>query len=498
MTAAQAMTNMPTLGQWLAVCGDRPPDHMANITGGQLTLDSRQLMAGDVFIALPGHQTDGREFIASAFAAGAAAVVADSDGFVADDPRVISVSGLRAKLPELVKHYYRDPSAHMAVMAVTGTNGKTSIAEFTAQLLRAMGVAVGVVGTLGVRTAAEPLEVSNTTPDLVSLTRQFASWHGSGVAHVAMEASSHALAQGRLDGLSIDVAVFSNLSRDHLDYHGSEQAYAEAKLRLFRDLAPRYAIYNADDPIAQRVRHIMPEHSIGVSMIDSAADVFVDVLATDPLSCRLITPAGEAAINSRLVGAFNGFNLASAVMAVMRMGYSFADVALAAESLAPVPGRLQCVPNERGLKIIVDYAHTPDALENVLAALQVNKEQQGTSPSIWLVFGCGGDRDSGKRALMGSVAARGADHVVLTSDNPRSEDPAAIIAGIRGGMSRAPAACIVDRSEAINWVIANAQDGDTIVIAGKGHETYQEILGQRLPCSDVALVEQALIKVSLC
>ncbi len=497
MTVVQAVRATPTLGQWLAICGDTPPEHMATVTAGHLTLDSRQLNAGDVFVALSGHQSDGRSFIPKALSAGAAAVVADSDGFVSRDSRVMAVASLRAKLPKLVKHYYQDPSAHMTVMAVTGTNGKTSIAEFTAQLLRAMDVSVGVIGTLGARTTSAPSDASNTTPDLVSLTRQLDLWRRSGLQYVAMEASSHALAQGRLDGLSIDVGVFSNLSRDHLDYHGSEQAYADAKLRLFRDLGPRYALYNADDPVAKRVRQIVPASSMGISMTDPSADVFIDVLTIAPLSCRLVTPAGVATISSQLVGAFNGFNIAAAIMSVVAMGYPFVDVAKAAENLEAVPGRLQCVPNDLGLEIMIDYAHTPDALQHVLSTLQANKTRSDGSSSIWLVFGCGGDRDQGKRRLMGEVAARQADRVVLTSDNPRNEEPEAIIAGIVEGMACAPDACIVDRAEAIAWVIANARQGDAIVIAGKGHEAYQDVRGQRLPSSDVALVESALAGVSL-
>lgn len=497
MTAAQTMEGGLTLGRWLADCVDTLPDHLAPVVARDLTLDSRHVGPGDVFIALSGHYSDGRHFIPSALAGGAAAVVAEAEGFEVGDPRVISVPALGAKLPSLVKRYYRDPSAHMNVMAVTGTNGKTSIAEFTAQLLRVMGVTVGVMGTLGVRTASEPCEARNTTPDLVSLTRQLASWRQSGVQYVAMEASSHALAQGRLDGLSIDVAVFSNLTRDHLDYHGSEQAYAAAKLRLFSDLNPRCAIYNADDPIAQKVRQIVPERAVGISLLDPTADLFVDVLTVEPLSYRLTTPAGTATIKSGLVGGFNGFNVAAAVMAVVAMGYPFADVALAAECLNPVPGRLQCVPNELGIKVVIDYAHTPDALVNVLTTLRAGKTQHASLTSIWLVFGCGGDRDQGKRALMGAAAAEGADHVVLTSDNPRNEDPDTIIADILEGMAKRPAACIADRAEAIAWALAHAQEGDTVLIAGKGHETYQEIMGQRLPSSDIALVETALARQSL-
>lgn len=497
MTAAQTMEGSLTLGRWLADCVDTLPDHLTHVVPRDLTLDSRHVDSGDVFIALPGHYADGRHFIPSALAGGAAAVLAEAEGLEVGDPRVIAVPALRAKLPRLVKRYYRDPSAHMKVMAVTGTNGKTSIAEFTAQLLRAMGVTVGVVGTLGVRTTSEPSEARNTTPDLVSLTRQLARWRESGLQHVAMEASSHALDQGRLDGLSIDVAVFSNLTRDHLDYHGSEQAYAAAKLRLFSDLNPRYAIYNADDPIAQRVRQIVPERAVGISMLDPSAELFVDVLTVEPLSYRLTTPAETVTVKSGLVGGFNGFNVAAAIMTVVAMGYPFADVALAAECLEPVPGRLQCVPNGLGIRVVIDYAHTPDALINVLTALRAGKTQHGALTSIWLVFGCGGDRDQGKRTLMGAAAAEGADHVVLTSDNPRNEDPGRIIADILEGMPNAPAACIVDRAEAIAWALAHAQEGDTVLIAGKGHETYQDVLGQRLPSSDIALVEAALASSSL-
>ena len=467
------------------------PAELASLRPSDMTLDSRRVREGSLFVALPGMAQDGRRFIDDALARGAVAVLAEAEGLVsANDDRIIAVNQLAESLPTLARDFYHDPSSSMAVLAVTGTNGKTSVVDFIVQILRLLGVKTGSIGTLGARLTSEVAEAANTTPDVVSLNRQLAQWASEGVDHVAMEASSHALDQGRMRGLSVHTGVFTNLSRDHLDYHGSEQAYAEAKLSLFRQFALKRAFFNQDDPVACRVRLEAQCAAMGLSLENPESDVYVQILDTRPLTLRLHAPTGTAQIPCTLSGTFNAFNLAMAVMAVAGLGYPFHDVAEAASRVSAVPGRMQVVANDRGLRVVVDYAHTPDALARALSALR--PETQG---DLWVVFGCGGDRDRGKRALMAAEASARADRIVVTSDNPRSEDPDAIVADVMLGAG-ADATAIVDRAEAIRYAVNSARAGDTVLIAGKGHEDYQEVGGERRPFSDVAVAHGYLAGVS--
>jgi UDP-N-acetylmuramyl-tripeptide synthetase len=463
------------------------------VTPADLTLDSRDVSAGSVFFALPGRDSDGRRFISQALASGAAAVVAEAEGFVgSSDPRVIAVPQLRHRLADVVRTFYADPSAGMALVAVTGTNGKTSVADFVAQLLRAQGVAAGCIGTLGARLDGAVGASRNTTPDLVSLTRQLANWLDQGVDHVALEASSHALDQQRLEGVNLHTGVFTNISRDHFDYHGDEESYVRAKLRLFTEFPLKRAIYNADDPQARRTREVTQAPSLGVSLQTAEADVFVQVLnASTDLVLRLHTPWGTRELKAGLSGDFNAVNLVMAVLAVTGLGYRFDDVAHAAESLQPVAGRMQSIANDLNIRVVVDYAHTPDALARALQALRPQ-----TAGRLWVVFGCGGDRDRGKRPQMGAVAASYADRLVVTSDNPRSEDPERIVRDIRTGIDQA-CEVLVDRRAAIEFAIQAALPGDTVLIAGKGHEEYQEINGRREPFSDLSEAEAVLARRSV-
>lgn len=457
---------------------------LAAIKPVHLTLDSRAVSSGDVFLAIPGAANDGRAFVDQALNQGAAAVLADAkDGYASDNERVVSVTDLRTKLPELARTFYGDPSRHMALVAVTGTNGKTSVVDYTAQLLRHMGVATGTLGTLGARLSSAIKEAANTTPDVVSINRTLAQWYAQGVRHVAMEASSHALDQGRMAGLTVHSAAFTNLSRDHLDYHGSEERYARAKLQLFTEFSPSYALFNADDAVAARVAGLVSCPALGISLKDPNANVYVEVLSAAPLTLGLRTPMGSHNFSVNLSGSFNAFNAVLAIMLVVSLGYSLADAVQAAEQLVPVAGRMQRISNNQGVSVVVDYAHTPDALSRALQALR--PETQG---KLVVVFGCGGDRDRGKRALMARAAEIHADTLIVTSDNPRSEDPQAIIdevvAGLRSGAQQVP-----DRREAIHTALGLAQPGDTVLIAGKGHEDYQDIAGQRLPFSDAAVAQ---------
>ena len=453
-----------------------------------LTLDTRTLAPGDVFVALPGAEHDGRDFIEPALAAGAVAVLMESGRELhQDDARVIPISGLKGELGALANRLYGSPSRDLKVVAVTGTNGKTSVVDLTAQLLRRMGRKTGTIGTLGMRLDQERTETSNTTPDCLALQRQLRQWRDDGVECVTLEASSHALDQGRLDGLAVDVGVFTNLSRDHLDYHHSMDAYCEAKLKLFREFEPVSSIYNADDEAVVTHSDIWWSGGLGVSTGGAKTEIRIEVVQAIPQVLKLETPWGDGRLQTALTGRFNAFNVGASLAAALSLGVDFAEALAAAEALEPVLGRLQAVGDGADIRVIVDYAHTPDALERAICALK----ETDNAGALWVLFGCGGDRDPGKRAEMGAIACQFADRVILTSDNPRSEAPEAIIADILRGCDGSP---IVesDRAAAIALVIAEARVGDTVLIAGKGHETYQEIAGVRSPFNDAEHAAQHL------
>ena len=455
---------------------------LSDVSLDNMTLDSREVQPNMIFIAVPGAERDGRDFIHSALKQGAGAVLAEADGReLPDDDRVIAVTDLKERIGSLADRFYHSPSRQLKVMAVTGTNGKTSIVELTRQLLQAVGLQAGSIGTLGSRLAGPPTEVRNTTPDCITLHRQLRVWRDAGVDYVAMEASSHALDQRRLDGLAIDVAVFTNLSRDHLDYHHSMEAYCESKLKLFRDFASSVQIFNADDSLLSSQTDIWDRGSIGISFSDESADVLIGITDVAPLAFTLRTPWGDAQITSLLAGRFNAFNLTVAIVAAASLGVPFTEIVAVTNQLKPVPGRLEPIEAASDITVVIDYAHTPDALHRAIMAVS-EARQQGC---LWVLFGCGGDRDRGKRSEMGAVASRLADRVVVTSDNPRSEPPEAIIQDILVGCGGAAPLVEVDRAAAIARVIAEAAAGDTVLIAGKGHETYQEIAGDRIAFSDV-------------
>ncbi|NCF20087.1 MAG: UDP-N-acetylmuramoyl-L-alanyl-D-glutamate--2,6-diaminopimelate ligase, partial [Haliea sp.] len=390
-----------------------------------LELDSRRVGNGDVFLAMPGDLHDGRQFIEQAVANGAAAVVAEAPvaGFV-DDIQVplVEVPELRQDAGHLAARFYDHPSRDLHMVGVTGTNGKTTTSRLLAQLGRALGRSCGVIGTLGSTLGDEVGEAGNTTPDPVALQRQLADWRDQGVFAVAMEVSSHALVQGRVNGVEFETAIYTNLSHDHLDYHGSMDAYGRAKLQLFALEGLAHAVINLDDEFAPRVMAVVEEGTrvITYSTRGAAADVRVENAHFNAAGVHgeLHSPWGVGEFDSPLPGDFNLANLAAAVAALALAGEELVAVLQAVEQLRPVPGRMEVVPNNQGLQVIVDYAHTPDALHQVLSALRSHVQGE-----LVTVFGCGGDRDRDKRQLMGRVACELSDRVVLTSDNPRSESP---------------------------------------------------------------------------
>jgi len=466
------------------------PVSMSALVPEALSLDSRTINRGDAFVAVKGVDVDGRRYINDALTQGAVAVLAEAEGLTHQDPRVIPVAGLKSHLGELARRFYADPSTDLCLVAVTGTNGKTSISDYTAQLLRLLGKSAGTIGTLGARTqSGDAAEAKNTTPDVFTLNKHLATWRNDGVKYAAIEASSHALQQGRLDGLSVHTGVFSNLTRDHLDYHGDLKAYRQAKLRLFTEFMPDRVIYNLDDTATVDARHSAKGHSFGLSLTDASADVFIR-LSNDcsaGLAFQVQSPFGTAEITTALHGQFNAFNVTAAIITVCGLGFTFKDVANAAHHLRSVEGRMQVVKGGGDTRVVVDFAHTPDALERALTALS-----QSCSGDLWAVFGCGGDRDVGKRSEMGRVAQALADRVVVTNDNPRSEDPLRIAQAIAAGCSGDGVHIELDRAEAIRYAIRSAKAGDTVLVAGKGHENYQHIGHERRPFSDVVCAEQAL------
>jgi len=466
------------------------PAPLHNLMPTGLSLDSRSTAEGGVFLAVRGVESDGRSYIDAAFSRGAVAVLAEAEGLESSDSRVIPVQGLRAQLGEIARRFYADPSNDLSLLAVTGTNGKTSISDYIGQLLRLLGASAGTIGTLGARTrAGEAVDAQNTTPDILSLNQHLAEWRDEGVHHVALEASSHALEQGRLDGLTVHTGVFSNLTRDHLDYHGDLESYRRAKLRLFNDFLPSRVIYNADDEATHQAREGSSSPAFGVSLIDPNADVYVKVIneASSGLELQIHSPFGRADIKTSLHGRFNAFNVTAAVVAVTGLGFSFTDVTNVASHLLPVDGRMQEVKGGSDIRVIVDYAHTPDALASALNALK-----HSCTGALWVVFGCGGDRDAGKRSEMGRIADSLADKLVVTNDNPRSESPEMIAEDILVGITDSACHVELDRGAAIRHAVLNARSGDTVLVAGKGHETYQLVGGNKLDFSDVRCAAQVL------
>lgn len=456
--------------------------------------DSRQVQPGDLFFALPGDRHDGRHFIRQAVARGARAVIAEPpvapEDFPAEVP-VIERADLQQQLGSIAARFFGEPSRYLRMTGVTGTNGKTTVSQLTGQLLRACGYPCGVIGTLGASLDGTPTDALNTTPDAIGLQRQLAAWREAGAVAAVMEASSHALVQGRVNGVQFDTAVFTNLSRDHLDYHGSMAAYAEAKLRLFLMPGLRSAVINADDPAASSL----------VERIAGRSDILTVSVKGDPaatlrlsgaqytrsgLQAQLATPWGEAPVQCPLIGAFNLANVAAAIAAAVLSGCNFDQVIAQLPQLTAVPGRMQTVPNDRGLQVVVDYAHTPDALEKALSALRDHVRGR-----LIVVFGCGGDRDRGKRAAMGCIACAFADVVYVTSDNPRHEEPASIMDDVAAGCS-GNYSLVEDRAEAIHAAITSAKEGDCVLVAGKGHEEYQVVGADKRPFSDLAEAQAAL------
>ena len=476
-----------TLSQLLAGIANVPAQ--ADRPVQALQIDSRQVSAGDVFVAMPGVSADGRRFVADAVARGAAAVLIESNGELPDsDVPTIAVTNLNQRLGIIADRLYGEPSTDLVVVGVTGTNGKTTCTQLLAQAIDGMkSRRCGIIGTLGYGYHGALDASLHTTPDAINVHRLLARFRADGATHAAMEVSSHALDQGRVNAVRFAVAVFTNLTRDHLDYHGDMQHYGASKAALFRWPGLRAAVINADDDFGRALIAGMPD---GVRVLGyglKGGDVRAREVkpSRDGLHLVVETPLGVATIDSPLFGRFNASNLLAVMAVLIALDVPLAEAARRLTQAQAADGRTERFGGTSGRPlVVVDYAHTPDALEQVLKALR-----EHTTGRLICVFGCGGDRDRGKRPIMGRLAELLADEVILTDDNPRRESPAAILADIRAGMSRAPA-IMHDRRAAIAAAIARAGAGDIVLVAGKGHEDYQEISGVRHPYSDRATVRE--------
>ena len=463
-----------------------------------LEIDSRKVQAGDTFLAYPGIHQDGRHFIAQAIAQGANAVVWDAQDFhwnPAWKVPNLPVPQLRDKVGELASEVYGRPSQRLCVIGITGTNGKTSCSHWLAQALSQAGRPAAIIGTLG-NGFPEQLEPStHTTPDPVVLQKSLQRYLSQGATCAAMEVSSHALDQGRVNGMHFEMALFTNLSRDHLDYHGDMKRYAAAKSLLFTWPALRHAVLNSDDAYSSELREKAEAQGVHVIAYGfETGEVRGSNLCVGPqgLAFDVATPWGEARLESSVLGRFNAHNLLAVLATLLVGGVPFEQAIISVQHVQPVPGRMQQIRLPGKPLVVVDYAHTPDALEKVLITLrEVAAESKATGAKLICVLGCGGQRDKGKRPLMGDVVARLADAAVVTSDNPRNETPRAIIDDIVGGMA-ANFHIVEDRAAAIDYAIRQARATDVVLIAGKGHETYQEIKGVKLPFSDVEVALRSL------
>jgi UDP-N-acetylmuramoyl-L-alanyl-D-glutamate--2,6-diaminopimelate ligase len=461
------------------------PASARDLEVSDLAYDHRTVGPGTLFFCVPGMTRDGHEFATEAVARGAVALVVER-ALNAGVPEIV-VPSVRAAMAPAAARMFGDPTLQLNVVGVTGTNGKTTSAYLVKALLEAGGLKTGLLGTVKCVIGGVEQEVVRTTPEAIDLQRTFRAMLDCGDRACAMEVSSHALALHRADAIHYAVAIFTNLSRDHLDFHPTMDDYFAAKRRLFAELRPRVAVINVDDPHGRELASEVPD-AITFGLVSREASYRAADVHTDLRGARftVVGPDGPLELSSPLRGLFNVYNVLGALAAARALGVQLATSVAALGHANPVPGRFEPVDEGQDFAVLVDYAHTPDSLENVLRAAR-----EICSGRLHVVFGAGGDRDRGKRPLMGEIAQRLADHVVVTSDNPRSEDPEAIIAEILAGAGEV--AWMVDRREAIAETIASAQPGDVVVIAGKGHEQGQEFAGgYKVPFDDRVVAREVL------
>jgi len=474
------------------------------VTG--ISQDSREVKAGDVFLLLAKESLQRQSHLAQALNAGANSILFEKNQALTiqelqllkqKNVSAYPVNSLRGKASEIAARFYGHPSLALTIIAVTGTNGKTSVAHFIAQALEFLGKPCGMMGTLGVGRVNALVATGMTTPDPILIQKTLADFCQQGIDYVVMEASSHALVQGRLESVAVDVAVLTNISRDHLDYHGSMVDYSAAKQHLFKFSSIKFAIVNSVDELGQQLISMLVQQSkIKVLSYSSDEDVSAklkakkSMLTPEGLRFDFDSDVGSSIINSTLFGRFNSDNLLAAIGSLMAVGIDLDQALKAIKQCHAVEGRMQLIANQHQANIVVDFAHTPAALKQALTSL---RSHYSADEKIWCVFGCGGDKDSGKRAEMGKIVEHYADQVIVTDDNPRNEEPQHITDEILSGMNM-PENCIIqhDRAEAIAYAIHHAKPNDIVLIAGKGHEMYQEINGVKSPFNDVDVVMKLL------
>jgi UDP-N-acetylmuramyl-tripeptide synthetase len=465
---------------------------------GDLWTNSRKVTDGDGFIAWPGAATDGRKFVGAALAAGAKACLVEQDGAASyefHDEKVAEYAGLKAATGPIAAAYFDDPSRQLRVSAVTGTNGKTSTAWWLAQALGRIGHKCGVIGTLGIGEPGAMVSNGLTTPDPVLLQQELRRFADEGFVACALEASSIGVVEHRLDATTIEVAVFTNFTQDHLDYHASMDAYWEAKAALFGWPGLKAAVINIDDTKGAELNASLAASGLDLWTVSCAEPARLQAQniehGTDSLSFDVVEGDERHRVRAQVVGQYNVSNLLGVLAALRAMGIALADAVGACTGLLPVPGRTETLAMQGQPLVVIDYAHTPDALEKVLLALKPSAAHRGGR--LWCVFGCGGDRDATKRPLMAAVAEKAADQIVVTSDNPRSENPLAIICQVLLGLSHRDVVHVqADRAAAITHALSLARPEDVVLLAGKGHESFQEIGGQKLPFSDRDHAQAAL------
>ncbi|NOQ16108.1 MAG: UDP-N-acetylmuramoyl-L-alanyl-D-glutamate--2,6-diaminopimelate ligase [Methyloprofundus sp.] len=462
----------------------------------QIKLDSRNIKKGDVFFAVAGCQQHGMQYAEVVIEQGAAAIVYDpaQEGQkLANElnfKNLIAIEGLNKKLGEIADQFYVHPTDQLNVIGITGTNGKTSCSQFLAQMMES----TAVIGTLGSGLYGDLQVSNNTTPNAFDLQKLLAGFVKQYVQNVAMEVSSHGLEQGRVNVVNFTGAVFNNLSRDHLDYHGNMENYFQAKNLLFKWPSLQFVVLNADDEYSVRIKAELNAEIkvLSYSLIKGGDE---DLVARNirytaqGISCEVLWNKQCESLNAALLGEFNLQNILAAMAVLLMQGYSLSESALAANKVQPIIGRMECFKAKNGALTVVDYAHTPDALEKVLTTLRQHCNRQ-----LRVVFGCGGNRDVGKRAQMGCIAERLADDIIVTDDNPRFENSQSIIDAIVTDLDRQKISCIADREVAIRQAITKSEKGDIVLIAGKGHEEYQEINGIKTTFSDRALVQEIINK----
>jgi UDP-N-acetylmuramoyl-L-alanyl-D-glutamate--2,6-diaminopimelate ligase len=482
------------LGHLARSAGDllvQAPSETAEIR--DLSYDSRTVGPGHLFFCIPGTVTDGHEYAAAAVASGAAALCVERT-LDLDIPQIVVTEPRRA-MARIAAHFFGSPGIGLTILGVTGTNGKTTCAYLLEAILRAAGHRTGLIGTIETRIGDDVRPGVRTTPESLDLQRLFADMRSHRVTSIAMEVTSHALVLDRVEGVRFAAVGFTNLSQDHLDFHPTMEDYFAAKRSLFLPERAQKGAANVDDPYGQKLRDEAPIACIGYGMSEEAEvrarDVKIEPSGT---TIAIVTPVGEIQVSTHLIGHFNVSNCLGATAVALQAGVSLDAIAAGLETLVAVPGRFESIDAGQPFSVVVDYAHTPDSLDNVLRAARPLADANGGR--VLCAFGCGGDRDRSKRPLMGEVVARLADVMIVTSDNPRSEDPAAIIGEILSGVvaerPSGPDATLPDRREAIGWALGAARPGDVVVVAGKGHETGQEFVDHTVPFDDRQVVREAL------